>query len=129
MTRILIIDDNDQLRLCVRDVLESMDYEVDVAESADAGIKLLREKGFDIILLDHNMPEKNGLWFVENAHIPPESKTLFMTGGFDKDTIDEAIRRGVDGYILKPFSPDQLQERLKLVATSGDRPETPQIGR
>lgn len=115
----MIVDDSSTMRRIIRNTLAQAGYS-DTAE-ADNGISALsvlsREK-VDFILADWNMPEMDGLQLVKavraNAdlkHIP----VLMVTTEAAKDDIIEAIKSGVTGYIVKPFTAQVLKEKVEKV--------------
>ena len=65
--KILLIDDDMPLLNAVKRMLEHNEHEVDAAQGADAGLELLQANTYDFILVDYKMPDKDGIWFMENA--------------------------------------------------------------
>lgn len=111
MKRILLIDDEKINHIVIKRVLEKEeDFSVDSAYSADEGVALAKEKEFDYILLDVEMPDKNGfdaaplLMEVTNAPI------AFFTGHVDDDVCKKATDLGVAGIIEKPVTKEKLLE-------------------
>jgi diguanylate cyclase (GGDEF)-like protein len=115
--KILTIDDDPDI-LDVLDLTLSEQYEVYQANNGEEGLKLVHQKIPDLIICDNVMPVMNGREFCATLkkdillrHIP----VIMLTGrGEVKDRIS-GIEAGVDDYIVKPFSPDELLARIKMI--------------
>ena len=110
MSTILIIDDDDQLRISFEKLLTEEGYTVESAPSGEAGLKLCRAKVPDLIILDMRLPGMNGLeTFKANHKIEPKLPVIIMTAFGTTETAIEATKMGAFDYILKPFDiPDML---------------------
>lgn len=115
MKKILIVEDEIGIVQFLKEGLEEEGFEVEHANDGIAGLKLATEKSFDLLLLDWMMPKMTGLElckkFRENNSSTP---IIFLTA---KDTIQEAVeglKSGANDYIKKPFSFDELLERIKV---------------
>ena len=116
--KILIVDDEAYLREELRDSLEriSPSNEYFEAENFDSAVKLLGEHRFDIAFLDINLQGKNGLEIAENAkHISPQTNIVMVTA-YSEYAL-EALKLFVSGYVLKPFSDDDLRTVLDNLRT------------
>lgn len=81
-------------------------------------LKLLRELDGDVQLIvsDWNMPEINGLQFLKAVRKNfPKMKFIMLTGNANKEFVIEARRAGVDAYIAKPFTPDQMKAKVEAI--------------
>jgi excisionase family DNA binding protein len=108
---VLIVDDDERLREYVRVNLEMEGYEVREAASAEAGLAVLEEASPDLILLDVMMPEVDGwemLQRVQERHGVGSIPVIMFSGKVDEDSMAEAATRGAQGFIGKPFNPQQL---------------------
>ncbi len=106
--RILIVDDESIIRMVFRDLM-GKECEVVEAETAEEGLLLLKNSGFDLIVTDKNLPGLSGLDLaLEARKINPRSKVLLMTGYPSLITAQQAIELGVMEYLLKPF--DDIRE-------------------
>lgn len=110
MSRILIIDDDDQLRKSFEKLLSEEGFTVESAPSGEAGLKLVQEKVPDLVVLDMRLPGMNGLETFEAIHgVEPKLPVVIMTAYGTTETAIEATKMGAFDYILKPFDiPDML---------------------
>ncbi|HSC93033.1 MAG TPA: response regulator [Gaiellaceae bacterium] len=118
---VLIVDDDAGLRGFVRASLELEGYTVKEAASADEGLAALEEEPPDLILLDVMMPQVDGwemLRRVQERHGVGAIPVLMFSGKIDDRAAGEAAERGAQGFIGKPFDPQQLIESAKqMLAT------------
>ncbi len=112
MARILIIDDNAQLREMLNLMLAQAGHEVAEAGSGEMGVKLYRETPADLVIVDILMPEKGGLeTIVELKRDFPNAKLIGISGGFQKKTDENhtlAELLGVERTLSKPFASEEL---------------------
>src|SRR5438128_11074644 len=111
MARILVIDDDALLRGAIRVVLESAGYEVIEAGDGDAGLRLHREPGADLVVVDLFMPERDGLEVIRAVRAEaPQAKIIAMSGGssLQLDLLDAATAFGASRALWKPFAPAML---------------------
>lgn len=114
---VLIVDDNELIRMTLRTVLRNAGLEV-VGEAADgekalAQLELMR---INLVCLDVVMPRMNGLEVLAEIRARhPEVKVLMVTGQADRETIQAAISGGAQGIILKPFREKQIHDTLTRV--------------
>jgi putative two-component system response regulator len=110
MSRILVIDDEDVIRLLVVEILESAGYDVTSAESAEVALSLLEESEFDLIVSDVVMPGLSGLELLEAVRARVASlPVVLVTGAGTYDTLSQALTRGAAGLVTKPFAHSELQ--------------------
>jgi len=119
MARILIIDDNAQLREMLNLMLAQAGHEVVEAGSGETGVNLYREKPADVVVLDILMPEKGGLeTIVELKRDFPNVKVIGISGGFQKKTDENqtlADLLGIQRTLSKPFAPEELLKTIREV--------------
>ncbi len=110
MSRILIIDDDDQLRKSFHKLLLQEDYSIDSAASGEAGIAMIRQRPPDLVILDMRLPGMNGFETFKVIHeFEPKLPVIIMTAYGTTETAIEATKMGAFDYILKPFDiPDML---------------------
>ncbi|HYX77112.1 MAG TPA: response regulator [Gaiellaceae bacterium] len=113
---ILIVDDDERVREYVRVNLEMEGYTVREAGSADQGLEVLEEVSPDLVLLDVMMPEVDGwemLRRVRERHGTDAIPVVMFSGKVDEGVAGEAAARGAQGFVGKPFDPQQLIEHAK----------------
>jgi len=115
MYRILLAEDEPKLSQVIHEELTRLSYQVDVAYDGIVAERLFRQHSYSLVLLDINLPYKNGLTLVkefreQNSRIP----IIMLTAlGEIQDKID-AFNLGADDYIVKPFHFDELFARIKV---------------
>ncbi len=118
---VLIVDDDPGLRAFVRASLELEGYGVREAGSAEEGLAALEEQPPDLILLDVMMPKMDGwemLRRVQERHGVGAVPVLMFSGKIDSDAAARAAARGAQGFVGKPFDPQQLIETAKQMLPS-----------
>ncbi|MEM7347615.1 MAG: response regulator, partial [Chloroflexota bacterium] len=108
-TQILIVDDEiDVLDLCER-ILAAKGYNVKTAHNGQQAIELAQRERFDLLLTDIKMPGMSGLEIAQALkESDPNTICITMTGYSTMDMVIEALKLGIDEFILKPFTPDEL---------------------
>lgn len=107
--KILIVDDDPiVIQSCCR-ILEAEAIEVHIASTVEMGEEILVEKNYDLMLTDIKMPGKDGFEMIQRAReIRPDMPVLIMTGYLTSETVEKSRRFGVNNYIAKPFTPEEL---------------------
>lgn len=106
---ILVIDDERGIREGCRRALTPLDYSLDVAETAVAGLRKLREGSFDLVLLDLMMPGMSGMEALDRIHeIDADTVIIIITGYATVEAAVKTIKRGAYDFISKPFTADDL---------------------
>jgi len=115
----LVVDDSRAMRRIIARYLQDLGFEVhEAASGLDALVSAPKIPGLSLILLDWNMPEMNGIDFIRALRAIDKSKDmpiLMVTTNAAKDDIVEALRAGVDSYIIKPFTTDTFKEKIEAV--------------
>lgn len=115
-SKILVIDDEDLMREYVVETLSRVGYEVDSVDNGRAGLDLLSSKQHDIVVTDLKMTPIDGIEVVrETRRTQPAANCIVMTAYGTIETAVSAMRYGADDYILKPFSPDELELAVERV--------------
>jgi two-component system chemotaxis response regulator CheY len=114
----LVVDDSATMRRIVVNALKSIGYE-NVVEAGDGSDALARcDATVELVITDWNMPVMGGLEFVKALRGNPQhAKTpiLMVTTRSVKEDIMQAVEAGVSGYILKPFTPQVLKEKIDQI--------------
>ncbi len=109
-SRILVIDDDDLMREYVEESLTRSGHEVLSAASGAEGTALLEENTFDLVVTDLKMAPMDGIQVVQRVKDrAPDTCCIVMTAYGTIETAVTAMKEGADDYILKPFSPDELE--------------------
>ncbi|MFN7374267.1 MAG: response regulator [bacterium] len=112
--KILLIDDSKTMRNIQKSVLAQLGYTA-IEEACDGQDALSKVGAFqpDLILVDWNMPNMDGLAFVKAFRASNKTTPLIMvTTESEKSRVIEAIKAGVNNYVIKPFTPDLLSQRI-----------------
>ena len=114
--RILVVDDESQIRRVMKTALTSYGYEVSAAINGDEALGLVRSSDYDLVILDVNMPGRSGLEICrEICGIASHPAVVMATvRDCDADKV-EALDAGADGYVTKPFSIIELLARIRAV--------------
>ena len=113
MTRILIVDDEETIRLALRKFLRSRGYEVEVAGSAEQALEALDGAPFSLMLCDVRMPGMTGVEMVPQARAKDDELAIIMlTAVNDAATATEALSSGASDYLMKPVELADLQQAV-----------------
>src|SRR6267142_1538884 len=113
MTRLLIVDDERNIRRSLVTFFESLGHTVRAAESGTQAVAMLAETQFDLVLTDYRMAEMSGLELLrEIKKRAPESLVILMTAFATVENAVEAMKSGAYDYVTKPFSLEQIQHTV-----------------
>lgn len=117
--KVLAVDDSPTMRRIIINTLKRAGFSnvVEATDGKDALAKMKVEKP-DFVITDWNMPEMDGLTFVTTLRGTAEYKSLpilMVTTRSVKDDIMEAMKAGVNNYIVKPFTPETLKEKIDQI--------------
>lgn len=117
--RILAVDDSPTMRRIIINTLKRAGYN-DIKEASDGKDALAKLKldEYDFVITDWNMPEMDGLTFVSTLRATEQYKTLpilMVTTRSVKEDIVQALKAGVNNYIVKPFTPETLKEKIEQI--------------
>jgi CheY-like chemotaxis protein len=115
--RVLLVEDDDDNRELMAEVLASSGCEVLSAASGQDGLRTLSEHSVDVVVTDVGMPGMGGLEMARAAKaIAPQIPVIVVTGWAERDDITSARGRDVDAILIKPVDPDALTQTVSDVA-------------
>ena len=126
--KVLVLDDHRGFREEVVAMLVRNGYEADSVDSAAAAIPLAESGQYAFILVDYNMPEHDGLWFMQNIRLPRGTKAILVTGYVNRRLINCMFEAGVVGYLIKPFEEPDLIHHLVFHSRGPAGPPEPGEG-
>lgn len=118
MPRIIVVDDESEIRDCLVSVLESQEFSVRALESGNELVSIMESFAPNLIILDYSLPGKSGVELIKMLRQNKNYCTLpiiMLTGLDDENEKVEALELGADDYILKPFSSKELAARVRAV--------------
>ena len=125
MPKILIAEDEADIRELITYTLRFAGYEVVAATNGDEAVQFARQEMPDLILLDARMPKKTGYEACEIIKADPQTRdipVLFLSAKGQESEIQSGLKAGASEYLLKPFAPDQL---IKHIQRALDRKAKP----
>jgi DNA-binding NtrC family response regulator len=112
-TRILIIDDDENIRKVLATILEEEGYTVETAETAKMAIQKTGRKFYNLALIDIRLPDMEGIELLTKMKpTTPKMRKIIVTGFPTMQNAVDAVNRGADGYVLKPFNVEKV---LKII--------------
>jgi two-component system, OmpR family, KDP operon response regulator KdpE len=111
--RILVVDDDPQIRRVMRVTLTGQGYEVDDAKDGEAALEELRDHRFDLVLLDMNMPGMGGLETCRAIRGQSDIAIIMLTVRDSESDKVDALDAGADDYITKPYQTPELLARIR----------------
>jgi two-component system, chemotaxis family, chemotaxis protein CheY len=123
--KVVIVDDTVFMRMSLRNILESFDFEV-VGEGSDGfeAVTLYKRLKPDMITMDITMPKKDGVAAVkEIIAFDPEATIIMVSAMGQKSKVVEAVTAGAKDFVVKPFKPDRIVQALARLDKSDPEPE------
>jgi two-component system phosphate regulon response regulator OmpR len=115
IAHILVVDDDDGIRLLVKKYLNENNFLVTTADSSEDAYEKIKIIKFDLIILDIMMPGKNGLEFIKDNKKKLDSPIILLTAKGEANERIEGLEIGADDYLPKPFEPKELILRIKNI--------------
>ena len=117
--KILIVDDFSTMRRIIKNILRQAGY-VNIIEADDgtSAVEVLRKEKVDFVVSDWNMPQMSGLDLLKAVRTSEEWKHLpflMVTAEGQKENVIEAVKHRVNNYIVKPFTPETLMEKINKI--------------
>jgi DNA-binding response OmpR family regulator len=125
--RVLVVDDDEDIRLLLRELLERAGYAVDAADSGRAGLRLLFANAPSLVILDVTMPDMDGYQTLERIRDLSDVPVLMLTARSQELQKVRGLTAGADDYVAKPFGRQELLARVQaLLRRSGGKAEIQQ---
>jgi DNA-binding response OmpR family regulator len=128
MANIVVIEDDQRVRVGWTKALESFGHTVWAADTAMAGLQLIVNRKPDVVVLDLGLPDLDGVDLLKMVRPVSDAVVIVATARVSEDDIITTLDAGADDYITKPFSPEQLDARiraaLRRMGGRGENPET-----
>jgi CheY-like chemotaxis protein len=118
MRRVLVVEDEPENRLLLDMILSAEGYQVFEVEDGPGALPAARDARPDIILLDVMMPGLNGYAVLEQLRADPDvghTPVIMLTALAQRGDVERAVESGADGYVSKPFEPDELLQAMDKV--------------
>jgi two-component system, chemotaxis family, chemotaxis protein CheY len=116
---ILVVDDFSTMRRIVKNILRQLGYDnIIEADDGTAALEVLKREKIDFIISDWNMPQMTGLELLKTVRTSEEWKDLpflMVTAEGQKEHVIEAVKHRVSNYVVKPFTPETLTEKIDKI--------------
>jgi DNA-binding response OmpR family regulator len=118
--KILVVDDDPEVRMATRDFLSSKGYEVVVAEGGREALRLLDASPHDVVLLDVAMPDLDGMETLKRiVATHPTMPVIMVTANADIEITSKVLQLGAADYVPKPFDLDYLDQAISIQLSAG----------
>jgi len=124
--RILVVDDEQNMRTTLADILADEGFDVSTAESGERAVKLCRREPFDTVLMDVRMPGIDGIEACRRIReLRPEARVILMSAYSVEQLVEDSLRGGVVAFLRKPLDAERL---LALLGAPGAPARTEGMG-
>jgi len=117
--KILIVDDFATMRRIVKNILRQIGFtNIQEADDGSTALEVLKTNTIDLIVSDWNMPKMTGLELLKAVRADDQLKQipfLMVTAEAQKQNVIEAVKAGVSNYVVKPFTAEQISEKLEKI--------------
>jgi two-component system chemotaxis response regulator CheY len=117
--KVLVVDDFATMRKIVRNILKQIGFEnITEAEDGTAALRVVKSEPFGLVVSDWNMPNMTGLDLLKAIRQDPQIANLpvlMVTAEGLKENVMEAVKAGVNNYVVKPFTAEVLQEKIENI--------------
>ncbi len=116
--RILVVDDEPQImQLCVK-VLSRAGHEAEGVTHGEEALGRLASAAVDLLVVDYKMPGLNGFEVIRRARsLCPDLRVVMITGHGTREVVGEALEGGLNGVLVKPFTPDELIQTIAAASS------------
>ena len=112
--RILVIDDDENIRKVLETILEDEGYIVETAETAKKGIEKSEKEFYNLALIDVRLPDMEGIELLSKLrNTKPKMRKIIVTGYPTLQNAVAAVNRGADAYVMKPFEVDKILQTIR----------------
>ncbi len=117
--KILVVDDFATMRKIIKNILKKLGFQ-NIAEAEDgvSALEVLKKQEIDFIVSDWNMPNMSGLELlkaIRSDEALKDKPVLMVTAEAQKENIVEAVKAGVNNYVVKPFTPETMKEKIDKI--------------
>ncbi len=114
MKRILVVDDNENIRVILKQMLEDGGYEAETAKGGEEALESMSLRRFDMLIADINMPGMTGIELLEKTkRAYPNMPVIFVTAYRKDKSLVRSVNIGLSDYIEKPFKMDEVLSIVK----------------
>ena len=117
--KVLVVDDFSTMRRILKNILKQIGYsDIEEAEDGNSALARLRQGGFGLVVSDWNMPNMTGLDLLKAIRADNalnNMPVLMVTAEAKKENVMDAIKAGVNNYVVKPFTADILKEKIEKI--------------
>jgi two-component system, chemotaxis family, chemotaxis protein CheY len=117
--KVLVVDDFATMRKIVRNILKQIGFEdITEAEDGNVALRLIKSEQVGLVVTDWNMPNMSGLDLLREIRQNPQTASLpvlMVTAEGLKENVMDAVKAGVNNYVVKPFTAEVLQEKLETI--------------
>jgi len=120
--KVLVVDDFSTMRRILKNILKQIGYsDIEEAEDGNSALARLRQGGYGLVVSDWNMPNMTGLDLLKAIRADNalnNMPVLMVTAEAKKENVMDAIKAGVNNYVVKPFTADVLKEKIEKIFDS-----------
>ncbi|MCC6544086.1 MAG: chemotaxis response regulator CheY [Nitrospirae bacterium] len=120
--KVLVVDDFSTMRRILKNILKQIGYsEIEEAEDGNSALMRLKQGGYGLVVSDWNMPNMTGLDLLKAIRADnalSNMPVLMVTAEAKKENVLDAIKAGVNNYVVKPFTADVLKEKIEKIFDS-----------
>ena len=117
--KVLVVDDFSTMRRILKNILKQIGYsDIEEAEDGNSALARLRQGGYGLVVSDWNMPNMTGLDLLKAIradNVLSNMPVLMVTAEAKKENVLDAIKSGVNNYVVKPFTADVLKDKIEKI--------------